>query len=145
MMTLCVSHVVFHSTNTTLFSVLQEHITFYPESLESLFLQIFHVFPFFVAREFTHVKAKHNSKPTVTTHGLSEAVKSIPLHVCQKNRHHFTALPTHYTIKCNNYLKKAKKASKQVRFHDKTTVKQKIIQDSNLQGQNSPFHGTVFQ
>jgi hypothetical protein len=41
--------------------------------------------------------------------------------------------------------KKAKKASKQVRFHDKTTVKQKIIQDSNLQGQNSPFHGTVFQ
>jgi hypothetical protein len=105
----------------------------------------FSCFSIFVACEFTHVKAKHNSKPTVTTHGLSEAVKSIPLHVCQKNRHHFTALPTHYTIKCNNYLKKAKKASKQVRFHDKTTVKQKIIQDSNLQGQNSPFHGTVFQ
>jgi len=25
-----------------------------------------------MAHEFTHVKAKHNSKPTITRHGLSE-------------------------------------------------------------------------
>jgi hypothetical protein len=83
------------------------------------------------------MKAKHNSKPTVTIHGLSEAVMSMPLHVCQKNnRHHFTALPTHYSVtglkQKRNIKKNQRKLQNKLGFM--TTVKQRIIQDSNLHG-----------